>query len=102
MINVDLFEEEFEDTKGVTRIRKSMKDRQTQWPKEKGQRDKQHSTKHIHKTKDRVTRTPLKTGGELWCYGRVNSSCSTSDTRRVNLVTNQVIGHEREKDRELK
>jgi hypothetical protein len=37
MINVDLFEEELEDTKGVTRIRKSKKDRQTQWPKEKGQ-----------------------------------------------------------------
>ena len=35
----------------------------TQWPKEKGQNDKQRSTKQIHKTKDRVTRTPLKTGG---------------------------------------
>ena len=28
-------------------------------------KDKQQSTKHIHKTKDRVTRTPLKTGREL-------------------------------------
>jgi hypothetical protein len=37
----------------------------TQWPKEKGQKDKQGSTKHKHKTKDRVTRTPLKTGGEF-------------------------------------
>jgi hypothetical protein len=26
---------------------------------------------------------------------------STSDTRRVNLVTNPVISHEREKDREV-
>jgi len=26
----------------------------TQWPKEKGQKDKQRSTKHTHKTKDRV------------------------------------------------
>jgi LysM repeat protein len=34
----------------------------TQWPKEKGQSDKQRSTKHTHKTKDRVTRTPLKPG----------------------------------------
>ena len=33
----------------------------TQWPKEKAQKDKQPSTKHTHKTKDRVTRTPLKT-----------------------------------------
>ena len=28
----------------------------------KGQKDKQRSTKHTHKTKDRVTRTPLKIG----------------------------------------
>ena len=28
----------------------------TQWPKEKVQKDKQRSTKHTHKTKDRVTR----------------------------------------------
>ena len=27
---------------------------------EKGQKDKQRSTKHTHKTKDHVTRTPLK------------------------------------------
>jgi hypothetical protein len=30
------------------------------------------------KTKDRVTRAPLKTGDELRCSGRVGSSCSTS------------------------
>jgi hypothetical protein len=36
-----------------------------QWPKEKVQKDKQRSTKHTYKTKDRVTRTPLKNGGEL-------------------------------------
>ena len=41
----------------------------TQWPKE--QKDKQRSTKHTHRYKDRVTRTPLKTGGELKCSGRV-------------------------------
>jgi hypothetical protein len=34
----------------------------TQWPKEKVQKDKQRSTKHTYKTKDRVTRTPQKTG----------------------------------------
>jgi hypothetical protein len=65
----------------------------TQWPKEKVPKDKQRSTKHTHKTKDRVTRTPLKSGGELRCSGRVNSSCSNSDTRRVNIVTNPVIRH---------
>jgi hypothetical protein len=31
----------------------------TQWTKEKLQKDKQPSTKHTQKTKDRVTRTPL-------------------------------------------
>jgi hypothetical protein len=72
----------------------------TQWPKEKVQKDKR-STKHTYKTKDRVTRTPLKTGGELRCSGRVSSSCATSDTRRVNLVTNPVISHEWGKDREV-
>jgi hypothetical protein len=32
---------------------------------------------------------------------KVGSSCSTSDTRRVNLVTNPVISPERGKDREV-
>ena len=62
-----------------------------QWPTEKVQKDKQRSTKHAYKSKDRVTPTPLKTGGELRCSGSVSSSCSTSGTRRVNLVTNPVI-----------
>jgi hypothetical protein len=53
----------------------------TQWPKERVQKDKQRSTKDAHKTKDRVTRTPLKTGGELRWSERVNSSCSTIGTR---------------------
>jgi hypothetical protein len=54
-----------------------------------------------YKTKDRVTRTSLKTGGELRRSGTVSSSCSTSDTHHVNLVTNPVIIHERRKDREV-
>ena len=57
----------------------------------KVQKDKQRSAKHTYKTKDRVTRTPVKTGGELRCSVRVSSSCSTSGTCRVNLVTNPVI-----------
>jgi len=51
--------EEFEDTRKVIRIRKSKKDRQQNGQKKK---DKQRSTKHTHKAKDRVTRTPLKPG----------------------------------------
>jgi hypothetical protein len=54
-------QEEFEDIKEVIRIRNSKKNRQHNGQKDKGQRDKQRSTKHIHKTKDRVTRTSLKT-----------------------------------------
>ena len=50
----------------------------TQWPKGKVQKDKQRYTKHTYKTKDLETRTPLKTGGELRCSGRVSSSCSNS------------------------
>jgi hypothetical protein len=57
-------QEEFEDTKGIIRIRISKK-KTTQRPNEKVQRGKQRSTKHTYKTKDRVTQTPLKTGGEL-------------------------------------
>jgi hypothetical protein len=52
---------------------------------EKVQKDKQRSTKHTYKTKDRVTRTPLKTGGELRRPGRVGSSCSISDTNQIFL-----------------
>jgi hypothetical protein len=46
--------------KGVIRIRNSMKDRQHNDQKIKDKEDKQQSTKHTHKTKDRVTRTPPK------------------------------------------
>jgi hypothetical protein len=46
MTHVDnLFEEEFEDTKEIIRTEE---EQITQWPKEKGQNDKQRSTKHIH------------------------------------------------------
>ena len=95
-----ILQEEFEDTKGAIRNRISKKNR-TQWPKEKVQKGKQRSTKHTYKTKGRVTRTPLKTGGELRCSGRVIGSCSTSGTSRVNLVTNPVISREWGRDQEV-
>ena len=47
------------------RNRKIEEEQTTQWPNKKVQKNKQRSTKHTHKTKDRVTRPPLKTGGEL-------------------------------------
>jgi hypothetical protein len=76
-------------------------EQKTQWPREKVQKDKQRSAKHTYKTKDRVTRSPLKTGVNSVALGRVSSSCSTSDTHRVNLVTDLVISNERGKDREV-
>ena len=74
-------QEEFEDTKGVIRINISKKNRQHNghWRyqrevirihismknrqhngQKKAQKDKQRSIKHVHKTKDRVTRTPIR------------------------------------------
>jgi hypothetical protein len=86
-------EEEFGYTRGNQNP--YVEEEQTmQWPKEKAQKDKQGSTKHTHKIKDRVTRTPLKTGDERGCSGRVSSPCSNSDIHRVNLVTNPVVSHE--------
>jgi hypothetical protein len=72
-----------------------MKNRQHNGQKKKEKRTSNdlRCTKNTHKTKDRVTRTPLRTGGELRCSVKVNSTCCTSDTRRVNLVTNPVINH---------
>ena len=74
----------------VVRIRKSKNDRQHNGQKKK---DKQLSTKHTHKTKDRATRTPIKTGGGLRYFA--------SGTRNVNLATNPVISYEWGKNREV-
>ena len=92
-----LQQDEFEETKEVIIIRIA-KNRQHNGQKKKY---KQRSTKQTHKTKDRVTGTQQKTGGELRCSERVARSCSTSDTRSVNLVTNPEISRERGKDREV-
>ena len=87
MFKLNLIQEAFEDTKGVIRIRISKnrqdngqkknrqdngqkKNRQDNGQKKKDKRTKERSTKHTHKTKDRITRTPLKTRGELRCSGR--------------------------------
>ena len=62
--------EEFEDTKGVTRIRISKKNRQHNGQKIKYKRTNNDLQKYTYKTKDRVTQTPLKIGGELRCSRR--------------------------------
>ena len=40
----------------------------TQWPKENVQKEKKRSTKHTYKTKDQVTRTPVKTRGAFLVF----------------------------------
>jgi len=70
-------QEEFEDTKGVIRIRISKKNRKHNGQK-KSTKVQTTIYKTYTKTKARVTGTPLKTGGELRCSGRLNSSCSTN------------------------
>jgi len=76
-------QEEFEDTTGVIRVRKSKKNRQ---PNDQMKRDKEtNNDLFTNKTKDRVTRTPTKNRGELRCSGCVGSSRSASGTRRVTL-----------------
>jgi hypothetical protein len=65
--------EEFEDTKGAIRIRMSKKNRKHNGQKKKAQKDKQRSTKHTYKAKDRVTRTPLKRSGG---YYYIKASCA--------------------------
>jgi hypothetical protein len=84
--------------------RKRTKGQTTQWSKEKEQKDSQHNgqkkknkrtnndLQNIHiKLKINNTNPTKKTGGECMCTGRVRSSCCTSGTRRVNLVTNAMI-----------
>jgi hypothetical protein len=61
------YKEKFEDRKGVNRSRK-WKDRQTMDKRKRT--EGQNTTLNI---KDRAKRTPLKTGGDLVCSGRVSS-----------------------------
>ena len=70
-----------EDAKGRTK----------QWQNEKGQKDKQTMRNTTQKTKERETRTSLKTGGGLMCSVRVSSSCFTRGTRRTTLFTYTVL-----------
>jgi len=59
-----LKEQEFKNTKWGNQNPYIEEEKTTLWPKEKGQKDKQRSTKHTHKTNDRRARTPLKTAAE--------------------------------------
>jgi hypothetical protein len=73
-------QEEFEDTIWVIRIRKS-KYKQHNGQKKKNKRTNKNLQNTTKKTKDTVKRAPLKTG-----------------TRRVTLVTNPVVSHDKNRD----
>jgi len=79
-----IIQEEFEDTKGVIKIRKLKKDRQHNDQKKKGQT---RIYKTLHKKLKIQQHKPCtkKTCGEPRYSGRVSSSCSTSDARRVTV-----------------
>jgi len=74
-----------EDTKGVIIIHE-WQNRQHNGQKKKYKETNNDLKKHTHNTKDRVTGTPLKIGGELRCSESVSSFCSSSETRRISLV----------------
>ena len=62
---------------GVIRIRISEKNRKHNGQMKKYKRTNGDLQKHTHRTKDRVTQTPLKTGDELRCFGREGSKGTT-------------------------
>jgi hypothetical protein len=72
--------DEFYDTNGIIRMCKSKKNRQHNGQKKKDKMTNNDlQIKSTHKTKDWVTRTPLKTGGELRCSRRVINSCKRTN-----------------------
>jgi hypothetical protein len=84
--------EELDYTKGAIRICISKKNRQHNGQNQKYKRtNNDQQSIHNYKTKDRVTRTALKTRVNSGAPGRVSSSCSTSDTCHVNLVTKKYL-----------
>ena len=74
--------EKFKDIKGFIKSSNSKKDN-TMIKRKRTNNELQNT---IHKTKDWVTRAPLKNRGELACFWSVNSFCSTSGTCRGTIV----------------
>ena len=72
----------------------------TQWPKEKGQKYKQRSTKHTYITKDHVTQAPLKTGissfCSIWPIGNMKKKYFTDSRNMIEpklCMNNQIDEH---------
>jgi hypothetical protein len=73
----------------ITRIRKkSKKDRQHNGQSKKYKRTNNNLQNIKHRTKDRVTRTPLKAGGELrcWYYGACRCRWTRDNTFRTMVI----------------
>jgi hypothetical protein len=85
----------------VIRIRISKKNIKHNGQMKKYKRRNNDLKKHTHRTRDRITRTPFKSGDERRCSGKVGRCCTISGTNCVNLVTNPVISHEWGKDKEV-
>ena len=64
---------------------RGLKDRQYNGQKKMDKKDKQRNTKHYTGNCRSSNSSPIKWRGELMCSGRVSSSCSTYDTRRVTV-----------------
>ena len=62
----------------------------TQWTKEKRERDKERSTKHTHTTKDRATRTQLKTGVKYTNKDYLVETVMVSNTSNINKTNNHL------------
>ena len=88
-----LYQEEFENAKGVIRTRQS-KNKQHNGQKKKDRRTN-NDQQSIHiKLKITGTLTPLNTRDELMRSERISSSRSISGCHRVNIATMPVIIHE--------
>jgi hypothetical protein len=76
-----------------------LSDRQDNDLKHKNKRTNNDLQNITQKTKDRTTRTKIKTGCEVRCSGKESRSCFTCGARRGTLIRNPVISHEKGKDR---
>ena len=91
-------QEEFEDTIWVIRIRKS-KYKQHNGQKKKNKRTNKNLQNTTKKTEDTVKRAPLKTGTRrVTLVTNPVVSHDKTGTRRVTLVTNPVVSHDKNRD----
>jgi hypothetical protein len=76
------------DTKGYSGAVNRRKERQHNDQKRK---DQQRSTKQYTENEWSSNTNPTKIRGELMSSGRVSSSCSSCDTRRVTVKLHEIV-----------